>query len=532
MIRSSCRWMIVVLTVGCIVMTIAAERLPAGQDPPQTRQASGIEPNRELLDLIRRTQDLAEQAQVELRLSREQNASLQQLLEQTRRELAELQQTVRQLRSSARLSEEPQVAAAPSKKAGSALDSESGEAAKVSADRLSRMEDQIEINTAQIKEHDQTKVESDSRFKVKLFGTILNNTYYNTSDSSAEAVPTAAPPHASQEQNSSGNLGSTLRQTILGFAMTGPKLGNARLSADVDFDFFGGSHAGYEGNALGTLRMRTATARIEGPRSSLATGLMGPAISPLSPTSLAAVYYPALGESGNLWQWLPQVVASRRTPITDQSDLLIQGGLMMPFGETISGVGLEGRPGYESRIAFIRRLDTERRLMIGAGGYYHPQYFGFGRSVDSYAATSDWIIPLHRRLELSGEVFYGQSITLSEQSGGDVGSFYALSGPFGSASTTIHGIHSAGGWAQLRAKASPTLDFNFAYGIDDPRNRDVFAGLFDSTTRLGNRTFSVNSIFQLRSNFVLSLEYRRMWTTYPGEQSTSDHINLAIGYLF
>ena len=61
---------------------------------------------------------------------------------------------------------------------------------------MARLEEQVEVQTAQIKEHAQTKVESDSRFKVRLFGALLMNTYLNSSDSANSDVPLIAFPNS------------------------------------------------------------------------------------------------------------------------------------------------------------------------------------------------------------------------------------------------------------------------------------------------------------------------------------------------
>jgi hypothetical protein len=504
--------------------TTEPERATAGTLPPREI--------REMRELIRRTQELTEQSRAELRRSREQNERLQELLVQTRQELAQLREEMNSFRSNLPLFRSASPSPTSVAGNGQGADEKSGDAKKQAdsmAARLTRVEDQVELNTAQIVEQAQTKVESESRFKVRLFGTILNNTYFNTSDSSDNAVPIASP---ARGESSGHNWGATLRQTQIGFSMTGPKLGAARLSADVDFDFFGGVAQGYGGNTLGALRMRTASVRLDGPRTSLAVGLMTPIISSLNPTSLASVYYPALGESGNLWQWLPQMVIERRVPIRDDSDLIVQGGLIMPFGETVNGAALAGRPGYESRMAYSRELGGERRLEIGMGGYFQPRNFGFRRTVNSYAATSDWTIPLTRRFEFSGEAFYGQSLSMSEQSGADIADVFSFNGSLSNPLTKVRGVRSAGGWAQLSAKATAKLDFNLAFGLDDPRNRDILAGLYKYDVRLKNETFSVNSIYRFRSNFLVSAEYRRLWTTYLDAQTTNNHFNLAIGYLF
>ncbi len=527
-----------VIMLVCFAGTARAG-IPDGQDVEEDRAEikSPVEStqSQELAEIIRATRQLAEQSQAELKRSREQNENLQRLLEQTRQELILLREEVSLLRSGA-LSGQKNVTSTPLPETRDQSIGESSGRTPVPAKpedlaaRVTRVEDQVDLNTAQIKEHAETKVESDSRFKVTLFGMVLNNTYFNTSDSSENAVPTAAPPVPASE--SGHNLGATLRQTQFGFSVTGPKLGTARLSAAVDFDFFGGADETDYGSVLGALRMRTASARIDGPRTSLAIGLMSPMVSPLNPTSMAAVSYPALGESGNLWQWRPQMTVERRIPIRDGDDFILEGGLMMPSGETVNGTPLQGRPGYETRIAFARRRDADRRLEIGVGGYFYPQVLGFAHTVDSYAATSDWLIPLSHRLTLSGEAFYGQSISLGEESGGDIADVFAFNGPLDDPLTTVRGIHSAGGWAQLNAKATPKLEFNLAFGLADPRNRDVFAGLFNQATILKNQTISVNSIYYLRSDFAVSLEYRHLWTTYPNAVSMNDHVNLAIGYFF
>jgi hypothetical protein len=491
--------------------------------------------NREMLDLMHRTRELVEQSQVELRRSRERSERLQQMLDETRQDLARLREEMDQLRASMVSSPSAAQPAVPGtskerKNAGELSDAATRDDADL-ATRLTRVEDQVELNAVQIREHAQTKVESESRFKVRLFGTILNNTYFNSSDSSQEAVPTAAPPPG---QSVGRNLGATLRQTQIGFSMTGPKLGEARLSADIDFDFFGGVGSAYERNVLGALRMRTASVRFDGLKTSLAMGLMTPMISPRNPASLAEVYYPALGESGNLWQWLPQVMVERRTPFHQSSDLLLQAGLILPFGETVNGTGLAGRPGYESRIAYSRKVDDDAPLEIGVGGYFHPWSFGFRRTVDSYAVTGDWLIPLARRLELSGEAFYGRSISLGKQSGEDIADLFSFSGSLQNPLTAVRGNHSTGGWAQLRAKVTAKFDLNAAFGLDDPRNRDIIAGqsYAYNDVRLKNQTFSINSIYRFRSNFLVSAEYRRLWTRYRATQTSNNHVNLAIGYNF
>ncbi len=396
------------------------------------------------------------------------------------------------------------------------------------------MQEQVDVNAAQIKEHAQTKVESDSRFRVKLFGMILANTYLNTDDSSLNDVPLVAPPPGSSIGKN--NFGATLRQSRIGLMMEGPRLsrrlGEPRLSAEAEFDFWGGTTGRIDGDALGFLRIITASARLDWERTSLVVGQRPPLISPLNPTSIAAVWLPPLSAAGNISQWRPQIMLEHRARISDSSQVIIQGGMIFPFSESLQGETIEGGPGYESRIAYHRNLDSDQSFELGIGGYFHRRPFPFGRRVNSYAITGDWMFPIGARIELSGEAYFGRAIGLGERSGGRNDRLYAVTGSIDLPSTIIGGVFSAGGWAQLAVKARSDLDFNLAYGQDDPRNRDILAGLLNPATRFKNQVASVNFIWQLRQNFLLSLEYRRLWTKHVATQQTGNHYNLAVGYVF
>jgi hypothetical protein len=501
-----------------------------------TRAQNELSQKSELQELLRRTQLAIEQAQSEARRAREQNEALLIRLEENTRELVRLRQTIADygLQIADLKADRPEIQqpARPSQPTDTAHTQDSGHSAI--EDRFDRLKEQVDINSAQIKEHAQTKVESDSRLRVKLFGMILANTYFNTHDSTLDDVPLVVPPPAAGIRRN--NFGTTLRQTRIGLAMEGPRLsqrlGEARLSAEAEFDFWGGTSGRVDGDVLGSFRLITASARLDWEKTSLVIGQRPPLISPLNPTSIAAVWFPPLTGAGNLWQWRPQIIAEHRVGVNDSSQIIIQGGVMMPFGESLQGATIEGGPGYESRIAYRRRLDSDQILEIGFGGYFHRRPFPFERHVNSYAITGDWMIPLSHRVELSGEAYIGRAIGLGERSGSRNDRLYVVTGPVDQPANSIRGVYSTGGWAQLTIKARSDLDFNLAYGQDDPRNQDILSGLTNPFTRFKNQVTSANFIWQLRQNFLLSLEYRRLWTNYAERQQIGNHYNLAVGYTF
>ena len=204
----------------------------------------------------------------------------------------------------------------------------------------------------------------------------------------------------------------------------------------------------------------------------------------------------------------------------------------MPFGENVQGAVIEGGAGYEARAVWSQPLANDRSLEFGVGGYFHRRPFALGRKVNSYALTADWQIPFGNRFEFSGEAFFGRAINLGEASGFRNDRLYAISGSLNTAATQIRGVFSTGGWAQLNYKARHDLDFNLAYGQDDPRNQDLRFGVFSTGTRFKNQAASANLIYALRQNFLVSLEYRRLWTDYSTARQSAGHYNLAFGYIF
>ncbi len=540
------KWIAFMTAVTLSVCMLMAVTVPAQANgtsrkrkvPPQAEASITLE---ELAVLVRRAEQAAAAAQTEARRAREQTDAMQQQLAQAVRELSALRQSMQISDRGSRIADSKKESSDQkimSEQAGMLMDNQQADNPQSAirnpqlTDRLTTLEEQVEVNTAQIKEHAQTKVESDSRFRVKLTGMILVNTFLNTADSSVRSTPTRAPAPADALGQTKRNVGANLRQTLIGLTMEGPRLAGGRLSAETEFDFYATNGDVFRGSALGALRLRTASARVDWQRTSLTVGLRPTMISPLNPSSLAMVWYPAMSNAGNLWQWRPQIILENRPQLSDSSELVLQAGLLTPFGETLDTLPIEGGLNYQGRIAFRHNFDTEKKLEVGIAGQAGQRSFILNRKETTYVISSDWLIPLADRLELSGEAYFGKANNLGEQSGYRADNYYSLSGPIDNPATVIRGIHTFGGWAQLKLKARRNLDFNFALGIEDPRNRDVFSDRRNTTNNFKNQVWSSNFIYQLRQNVLLSAEYRRLWTDYAAGRRRNDHYNFTIGYLF
>jgi hypothetical protein len=257
-------------------------------------------------------QDTSNSAQELVRVSRELQQTRAELAE-SRRQIEELRQGLEQLRQQVQANHPTGNQPPPAEPTTAAADQDVG------------------FLAAKVAELHQDKVESASRYPVKLSGLILFNAYRNSGSLDVQDLPSLAFP--TYQGSPDGSIGATLRQTVLGIDATGPKVFGAHTSANAEIDFAGGSPTTSYGVASGLLRLRTAQINLDWEKSSLHLGQDAPLFSPLSPTSYATMAEPALAWSGNLWVWTPQIEGERRLSLRPDSVLVLQGGILDPLTE-------------------------------------------------------------------------------------------------------------------------------------------------------------------------------------------------------
>jgi hypothetical protein len=353
-------------------------------------------------------------------------------------------------------------------------------------------------------------------------------------------LPDYAAPRDPSEPNA--GFGATVRQSLLGLDVFGPNIAGARSSAKIQMDFYGGFPATSYGISTGLVRLRTAGLRLDWQNTSIVAGQEAPFFSPLSPTSLASVATPALGSSGNLWVWTPQIFIEHRMTLSEGSSLSLQGGIMDPLTGELPADSYyraaqagekAGQPAYAARVAWAHG-SRYGPLSVGAGGYYARQNWGYGRIVDAWAGTADWSFPLSHRLSLTGEFYRGRAIG---GLGAAEGRSVAFSGDLDDPQTVVQAPNSTGGWAQLKFMLSPKLEFNSAFGEDfspTPGLQYSAPGEgYDGLPIGRNQSVFFNSIYHARSNLIFSIEYRRLRTaeTQPG-LSTASQLSLSAAALF
>lgn len=406
--------------------------------------------------------------------------------------------------------------------------------------RLHQLEEDQQLLGAKVDEQHQTKVESESKYRVKLSGIALVNVFGNRGMVDIQDVPNLALTPAPLA--GTGSVGATVRQSEIGLQAYGPTVAGAHASAEVNFDFMGGFAAVSNGVTDPLVRLRTATVRLDWARTSLVAGQDAPFFSPLSPTSFASLGYPEFADAGNLWTWTPQVRVEHRMDVSESNHFWLQGGLLDPLtGEAPASeyyrqptAGEQSRvPAAGSRLAWSRG-EGEHALTLGVGGYYSRQRYGAGRTVDAWAGTADWMLPMGKRVELSGEFYRGRALG---GLGAAEGRSVLLGGLQSSPLTEIIGLDSIGGWSQLKFKATGTVEFNAAYGEDEPFARDLHyfyaPTSFGYTSIARNQSAMVNAIYRPRTDLLFALEYRFLDTFQTTRAAnTAGTVNLSIGVLF
>ena len=493
----------------------------AAQSPPtQPGPAAAVPPKQD---------DAIEDVAAQVRELRQALDAVREQLAGSRKESDALREDVRAMR------EQLDALQRAGGQGGNAAEGEPSLPARVDA----LIEDQ-ELLRAKVEDQEQTKVESSSKHHVRLSGLALIGVASTRGSVDNLDLPEIAQPRPLG--SSGGSFSANVRQSRLGLEVFGPTLGGAATTGAISIDFFGGLPATPDGASSPVIRLRTATMALDWARTSVVTGQDVPFFSPRSPTSLASTAYPALSAAGNLWAWTTQVHVDHRMALPRASTLLIEWGVLDPLtGEPppheYDRVPTAGErtwiPAQAVRAEWLRGAGT-RSVAFAGGAYHAKQDWGFGRTIDAWAATADWDVTLNRWIALSGELYRGRAIG---GLGGGANESVVFDGIPTDPASSVRPVDTAGGWAQVKVKAGARLEFNGAFGKDSPFRSGLgqFAPVGSTGGPQLNRNTSgfVNAIYQARSNLLFSIEYRRLWTAgLNAATSTADHVSVSTGIVF
>ena len=508
--------------LNCVAWAQTAEKTPA--DPSSDPVSSSV---RDLQEQVRQLREAVTEIRSEAAQYRMETAALRE----------ELRATQKRLDATGNLASNSP-AATHSKEASAVNEGTGPETTSptVLEDRISKVEEETQLLNGKVDEQHQTKIESASKYRVRLSGIVLFNLFSNRGDVDNQDFPTLA------LGGSQRSFGATLRQSELGLEIFGPQLAGARTRGDVQLDFSGGFPQNVNGVTAGLVRLRTATLHLDWLHTSIVAGQDNIFFSPLSPTTFASLSVPAFAYMGDLWGWIPQLRVEHRFDFGDDSNVILQAGILdnlvgePPFlqAQRIPQAGERtGQPAYAFRTAIHRRVFGQS-MTLGAGGYFSPQDWSFGQHVNGWAGTADWDVLLSHGFSFSGEFYRGLA---AGGLGAGIGRSVIFSGPPYTFGTLVRGLDSIGGWSQIKFRPALKLEFNAAFGMDNVADDDLLAfsasqAYFDPKLSK-NRGTLLNFIYRPRSNLLFSAEYRHLSTfdIYTATK-TADHVNLMMGVLF
>ena len=371
---------------------------------------------------------------------------------------------------------------------------------------------QLEMLQSQVADLAQTKVESASRQPVKLSGTILSNTFFNSGSANWLENPNLV--DASAAGSPTGSMSGTVRQSRIGLAMTGVAVGEWTATGAVLADFFGGTPGFQTGTAMGLPRLVYAFGRLEREGTAIQIGQDHVLLAPRDPSSLAALSFPMLFRSGNLYLRAPQVRVEQDLGRGWHSAI----GIVAPIaGDAANayqfapeaGAGERSKtPAFQARLGVGRdNPDAASEAAFAVSGHVGKRRSA-GTTSTSWAAAVDFRVRTGR-IGAAGEWFIAEN---AEAFGG------ALSQP-GKAS---------GGWIEGQFALSKRASLNAGAGIDTP---DAAAGVL---ARVRNRTMFGNVMFAISPELAASIEYRWL-ETRGGLQPVNrrnHHLNAAFAVRF
>jgi hypothetical protein len=404
-------------------------------------------------------------------------------------------------------------------------------------------QDDWDILNARVEEQRQTKVESGSKYRLKLSGIALFNAFGNFGQVDNTDLPSIAIPKV--PDYSGGSVGASVRQSIIGLTAIGPVLFGARTTADLQMDFFGGLPSGYGANSSGLAEVRLARIRFDWKNTSAVAGLDYPFFSPNMPTTYMTFVVPGFASAGNLWTWTPTIRVEQRFTGA-LSPLKIEAGFLDPSSTTEyaansnvripSGTENSRQPTYALRLSASTKSE-DNPAVIGISGMYSPQKFIGNYEVAGWAGTLDWKIPLFSRTQLTGEFFTGRGLDgfgglpLSPLKPVDPAYYAAVTAP------ALANLGVIGGWSQFKIKVDARNEFNIAAGTGGRNSTDLRGAAASNSFLMSvparNEMLFANYIFRPRSDLLFSAEYRRLRTYQViGSPNTAGQIGLAIGFLF
>lgn len=349
-----------------------------------------------------------------------------------------------------------------------------------------------------------------------------------TNSAEIPVTATSAGTTAASNQNTSA---FTARQSRLGINVAGGKgPWDSDLSGVIEADFYGLRNTSASSLDVLSSSPRLRLAYIQAKRGDDVV-VFGQdwikAFAPLTPTSLMHVGTSPLSSSGNLWNRLPQLRWDREWGLKSDWSVVTKAALIRSFtgdetGRTTTAGGttfavpnsvdtagsgeFSGGPAYQALAELHRKIDG-RTFLAGVSLQYLRESFNAAEPAPAGATNAQvsgllWSahfdFPIHEKLELMGEGFYGRG----NQNQNGLGSVYNDLG-------TIRLSQVRGGWVQATVRPVDKWSANAMGGFESVDQLGLAAG-----TIYRNESLALNVMWAVSPEMTLALEVGRIHSYY------------------
>ncbi|MBU4211800.1 MAG: hypothetical protein KKD33_04365, partial [Verrucomicrobia bacterium] len=348
---------------------------------------------------------------------------------------------------------------------------------------------------------------------LKAYGYVKLDAAYDSQKTSAGDLMFYVLPKVNGESDNEFNI--TARETRLGLELAGPDMEGLKTTGKIETDFYGGNTANSP-----NLRLRLAYLDLAMPwGTSVRAGQDWETFITVIPRIVNFSY---LADSGALGLRRPQFRVTQEIPIYNKTKLVAKIAAARTIGEDIDG-GMQddgadsGYPSLQYNLCLETPLLISRPAKFSVSGHWGNETVD--QTVSNQVVNSDandyntWsvigsiILPVHAKVALEGTIWQGENLD----------TYYGGIGQ-GINKTLQKGIGAKGGYIQLITDLTEKLNWNLAYGVDDPDNQDLNAG-----NRSKNQMVFTSVYYKITSAVTAAIEYSYMTTSYKDQANAANN---------
>lgn len=349
---------------------------------------------------------------------------------------------------------------------------------------------------------------------LKIYGYVKLDTAYDTQKTSAGDAVYYVLPQVNGKSDNEFNM--TARETRLGLELVGPDIECVKTTAKIEGDFYGNGGSQNSPN----LRLRLAYLDLAVPSgTAVRAGQDWDTFMTVIPKT---VNITLLADNGALGLRRPQFRVTQDIPICDKTKLVAKVAAARTIGEDIDG-GMQddgadsGYPSVQYNVCLLTPLLTTNATKLSVSGHWGNETLDSTVSnvvVDAdvkdyitWSVIGSLFLPVHQKVAVQGTIWQGENL---DTYFGGIGQ--------GINKTLQKGVGAKGGYIQLITDPTDRLNWNLAYGIDDPNSEDLNNG-----NRSKNQTLVTSAYYKITSAVTAAFEYYHMTTSYKGQESATDN---------